>query len=678
MDRFRQSRVSWQRAPSLLLLVVLLVGGPWGNALPQEVVSETAGLGPQNGGTIEIAPATSFDPGVYPSALLYGPQDSFWFTLLKGNAIGTFTPPSTVISQTVPTAQSEPYDLTIGGDHKLWFSEQSGNQIGRYDMQGNFDEFPLAAANVHPSQVALGQDGGVWFTELEGNRVGRIAEDGGIEEYPLTNANSRPLGIAVDLDGNIWFTEWSGYRIGKLSPLGELSEFPISSPPAQPSEIILGPDGNLWFIYNSGRRVTRIEPVSGVMTSYTLLTASTSLLDLAIGPDGKIWFLGVQSMGHFDATVSGPANLVETTLPPFDFQGQGRSQLIAGPDEYMYFIRMDKQEVYTATVGTAERRDLQVFINDMPRFLLAGGEFRLAAEVVNWSESPATNVQIDLSLDSYIGYVGIDAPGATCGEAGGHVLCDLTSLAGGESFPFTYTLQTNRIGGEEEQWFLSLETSSSEGDYLPANNRQIRFVDALTAFRYFNDFSEGADEYWSHDTTTNPSGNLKYLGIFDNDRVTLTFEDLPPHDQAWICFDLYVLGPWDGSHVVDPEGGGNPPEVIGPDLWSLYLDEERLLVTSYSNRVGLSQAYPGFYPQDENPAQYQAKEIGHFSLDPDSLDARYHLCYLKVHTADRLTATFFGLNLKALEAEGWGLDNVEVKIFYHAVYDWLYLPIVAR
>jgi virginiamycin B lyase len=676
MHRFRRSRVSWQQAPGFLLLVVLLVGGPWGSASPLEI--EGGGFAPQNGGSIEIGTAASLSAGDYPSALLYGPQDSFWLSLLKGNAIAEFTPPSTVISDTVPTAMSEPFDLTIGGDHNLWFSEQKGNQIGRYDMQGNFDEFPLPIANVYPSQVALGQDGGVWFTELEGNRIGRIAQDGGIDEYPLPNANSRPLGIAVDLDGNIWFSEWSGYRIGKLTPLGELSEFTISSPPAQPTEMILGPDGNLWFIYNSGRRITRLEPVSGVMTSYTLLTTSTSLLDLAIGPDGKMWFLGVQSMGHFDATVDGPANLVETALPPFDFQGQGRSQLIAGPDDYMYFIRMDEQEIYTSTVGTSERRDLQVFINDMPRYLLAGGEFTLAAEVVNWSVNPATDVQIDLTLDSFIEYVDIDAPGASCGEAGGHVLCDLTSLAGGESYPFTYTLQTTRIGGGEEEWFLSLETSSSEGDYLPANNRQIRFVEALTAFRYFNDFSLGADEYWSDDTTANPYDDLKYLGVFDNDWVTLTFEDLPPHDRVWVCFDLYVLGPWDGSHVVDPEGGGNPPEVIGPDLWSFYLDEERLLVTSFSNREALSQAFPGFYPQDENPAQFRASEIGNFSPDPEGPDARYRLCYLREHTADRVTASFYGLNLNALEAEGWGLDNVEVKIFYYAVYDWLYLPLVAR
>jgi virginiamycin B lyase len=677
MNRLRQSRVSWRQAPGFLLLLVLLAGGPWGSAGAQNVDLGAEGLAPQNG-TIDIAPVASFSAGAYPSALLYGPQDSFWFNLLKGNAIASFTPPSTVSSESVPTAASEPYDLTIGPDKKLWFSEQKGNQIGRYDLQGAFDEFPLPRAGVYPSQVALGQDGGVWFSELEGNRIGRIAQDGEMVEYPLPNSNSRPLGVAVDLEGNIWFSEWSGCRIGKLTPQGDLSEYEITDPPLKPSEIILGPDGNLWVIFNSGRRIVRVDPGSGGMTAYTLPTVSSSLLDLAIGPDGAIWFLGVQSMGHFDATLSGPANLVETGLPPFDFQGQGRSQLIAGPDEYMYFTRMDEQEVYTATVGTADLRDLQVFINHLPRYLLAAGEFKLAAEVQNWSENPATDVQIDLALDSFIEYVDIDAPGATCGEAGGHVVCDLPSLAGGDSFPFTYTLQTTRVGGGEEQWFLSLEASSSEGDYLPANNRQIRFMDVLTAFRYFNDFSLGADEYWSEDTTSNPFGGLIYLGPFDNDRVILTFEDLPPHDRAWICFDLYVLGPWDGSHVVDPEGGGNPPEVIGPDLWSFYLDEERLLVTSFSNRDDLTQAYPGFYPQEENPAQASANAIGNFGPVAGSSDARYHLCYVREHTADQLAATFYGLNLNVLEAEGWALDNVEVKIYNNAVFDWLYLPVVVR
>ena len=671
MNQWTQKYVnSLGRASGGLLVWGLLMSGIWGYGVMKSEASTSS---------INISPVIHFGSGSYPSGLVHGPQNATWLTLAKSNEIGSFTvqPPVTA-TVSLPTGAAYPYDLTIGPDKHLWFTEQAGNQIGRYDLQSTIEEYLLPEAGAYPSQIVSGQDGGVWFSELEGNSIGRIAQDGEITEYELPNPTSRPLGIAVDLEGNIWFSEWGGFRIGKLTPQGELSEYTIANPPSNPSEIILGPDDNLWFIYNTGRKIVRIDPSNGEMTSYQLSTTSTSFMDIALGPDGKVWFLGVQSTGSFDITPDGPANLTEVSLPPFDFQGQGRSQLIAGPGNQMYFTRMDSQEVYSVTVGAADLRDLQVFINYIPRLLLATGEFKLGAEVQNWSENTATDVLIDLTLDSFIKYVDMEAPGMSCGETSGHVLCGLPTLAGGESFPFTYTLQTTRLAGEEEQWLMSVEASSIQGDYLPANNRQFRFVEVLTTFRYFNDFSLGSDEHWSDLSTDNPSTGLIYSGPFDNKRLTLSFEELPLHDRVDLCFDLYVLGPWDGSSLSNPSDPGNPVQVIGPDLWSLYLDQDQRLITSFSNLEDLEQAYPADYPEELSPAQAGAVAVSNFDRDASTLDSRYHLCYQGQHVANNLLFTFYGLNLDGLAGETWALDNVDLRIYYKDIFDWLYLPLMAR
>jgi virginiamycin B lyase len=644
-----------------------------------------AGRQPSAPHLLETGPVFSFPAGSNPTSLVYGPQGSFWSTLPGSNTIASLILPGTVLTATIPTPQALPYDLIIGPDRALWFSEQHAGQIGRYHPgTATFSEFLLLHANGSPARLALGQEGNLWFTEVDGNRIGRVTPQGVVTEYDLPHPASTPIGFATALDGSLWFTERNGHRIGRIIPGNwqlDLTEYD-TDPLRRPTEIILGPDGNLWFIYEIGPRLVRVDPATGGMTTYILPTASTSLLDLAIGPDGRLWFLGAQTVGSFAVTPGGPDDLHEAKVAPNVFEGEGNSRLIAGPGADMFYITSNTQNVYTATVeGGATLRDLQLFLTGLSPVALAAGEFYLNAQVQNWSDSPASGVEISLTLDSDIQFVNLETPGgpAAClqvGAAPPQVACDLGSLPGAQSLPLTVTLQTTRIAGNAAGRSLALRVMPAEGDYLPANNRITRGIKLLTSIDYFNDFSHGNDAHWSHANTSNPLGDLIYLGTFSDDRVTFTFADLPPHNQAWLCFDLYVLGPWDGSSLVDPNSNVSPPPVIGPDLWAFYVNDNRQLSTSFSNNPGLEQAYTANYLEGVFPAHTGAVAIGDFDANPNALDTRYHLCTRLEHTAQDFIATFYGLNLDDLE--NWALDNVSLKIYYDAAFDWIHLPLIIR
>ncbi len=114
-------------------------------------------------------------------------------------------------------------------------------------------------------------------------------------------------------------------------------------------------------------------------------------------------------------------DLQEADVNPDVFEGEGNSRLIAGPGAEMFYITSNTQDVYTATVeGGAALRDLQLFLTGLPPVALAAGEFYLTAEVQNWSDSPATGVEISLTLDANIQFVNLETPGglATCTEVG--------------------------------------------------------------------------------------------------------------------------------------------------------------------------------------------------------------------------------------------------------------------
>jgi virginiamycin B lyase len=629
---------------------------------------------------IQVGVAAQFPPGSAPTGLIYGPESAFWFALGGANAIAAFTPPAITATLPLPVAAARPYDLVIGSGREIWFTEQAANQIGRLTLgTRQFTDYPLPNAAAFPAQIILGQDGGLWFTEFEGNRIARIAADGSLTSYELPNPGSRPLGIASDTNGDLWFTEWGGFRIGRLTTAGSLTEYTIASPISRPSAITLGPDGAMWFTYEFGPFVGRIA-ANGAIQTFSLITQSTALFDLAVGPDGKLWFLGVASVGRFDASASDPANLTETAIPAV-FESEGRSQIVAGPGNEMAFITANSQNVFTATVpGGASERDVQVFINDLPPVLLAGGEFTVTAEIHNWSSSAANGVQIVLPLDTDINFNRLLIPSgsAGCTTLNQTVTCPLGNLPASSSLPLTVTLEALRTSPYPADRRFDMRVTLQENDFQPANNRSFRDVQVASVLEYANDFSLGSDAHWLPTQTYKTQSGLSYLGMFDGDVVTFNWNDLPPHDSVDICFDLYILGGWDGSASQEPAAFSPASNFIGPDLWSFYLDERRMLVSSFSNRAVLRQSFPDPYNEGNHPAQDAVLGIGDFDDAPVVTDARYHLCQTLSHAEKSLTARFNGVNLNERLDEKWALDNVHVRVFYQAAFDWLYLPLLIR
>lgn len=152
----------------------------------------------------------------------------------------------------VPTANSEPGDITAGPDGNLWFTERA-DRIGRINPStGAITEFPLpkicgSSAGCIPVGIVAGPDDNLWFTEINGNNIGRISTIGVITEYPLLTANSVPEGITAGPDGNLWFAEYNGNNIGRISPTSKhkLDEFAVPTANSGPVGIIAGSDGNM-------------------------------------------------------------------------------------------------------------------------------------------------------------------------------------------------------------------------------------------------------------------------------------------------------------------------------------------------------------------------------------------------------------------------------------------------
>ena len=74
-------------------------------------------------------------------------------------------------------------------------------------MAGVVTEFPVPTAASQPYQITAGLDGNLWFTEFAGNKIARITTAGVITEFEIPIAAGQPMGITWGPDGNVWFTE---------------------------------------------------------------------------------------------------------------------------------------------------------------------------------------------------------------------------------------------------------------------------------------------------------------------------------------------------------------------------------------------------------------------------------------------------------------------------------------
>ena len=671
--RVDNKKTVWLRIAGIVLLLILLV--PAGMTLAQySLIIETFAVLP---------------PGSLPGALVYGPGHSYWLSQMEGNAITFFQEPDALSEITLFNENSKPYDAVVGPDKLVWFTENQNSSLGKIELDGLtptgeqivlISEYELPASGRDPNQILFGQEGGLWFTEFNANKIGFRTPSGEMKEYAVS-AGARPMGISSDQNGNIWFTEWGTKAIGKINPEGELVEIPIPGAIFRPTEMIRDQYGYLWVLFDNLGKVLRLNPATQIIETFEIGSKlSSSFVDIALGVDGKIWLLGTESIGWFDITDSGPQNFEEMEINPKIFEGEGRAQLVAGPDSNMLFTHNNNDTIAQIQLPDSGMRDLQIFLDKQYPQVLAAGEFYQTVELINWSLQDAEDVSLTLELDENIELVEIQGiPEEDCKIETKKVICLVGNIPASSSFEALATFRASRIPDYIVERSLAFSVDLGAGDYLPTNNRQFRTVNIRQSIDYFNDFAvEAEQEYWSHTQITPSETASETLGRFSNENVSITFENLPPHDEITICFQLYVMGDWDGNQFKDPDSITEPVPTIGPDIWVNYIDNNRLVVASFSNQPQFLQSFPDNYREGEHPAQLGSRAIGDFDSDGVINDARYDFCYLRKHQQNSFKTTFYGVNLASDQGETWSIDNVKAKIYYHALYDWLYMPIIGQ
>tara|TARA_B100001250_G_scaffold402608_1_gene415929 strand:+ start:272 stop:964 length:693 start_codon:yes stop_codon:yes gene_type:complete len=175
----------------------------------------------------------------------------------------------------------------------------------------------------------------------------------------------------------------------------------------------------------------------------------------------------------------------------------------------------------------------------------------------------------------------------------------------------------------------------------------------------------------------------KVLGNFNNDGFTIHLEDVGNHEYAFVSFDLFIHGTWDGNF----NGFQNNDK---PDKWIIEFNPEMDLfkdtsadrfITTFSNspcwpNYCLRQSYPENYPFENNPKKgsfqvdLEEKCPGNFFGGPTSL---YKIEKGFKSNGNNIVIRFYDelYQPNAIDKNGipqekcdesWSLDNLKIRV----------------
>jgi virginiamycin B lyase len=332
-----------------------------------------------------MSPSRSFKQSVVMIAML---TSAFSVVTPSAPQAQANVPPVTITEYPLPTPDSFPGGLAVGGDKAIWFYESGANKIGRITVDGHITEYPIPTANsALPRQgfVGSGPDGAIWFTESAANKLGRISPDGKISEYPIPSAaalkdpasgktvnTSFPIAVVTGPDGAVWFNERNTNKIGRITLDGRITETPTLSQGTGYLGLSVGADHALWGTDNFSptNKIARIA-LDGKVTEYLVPTPRAGVLRITAGPDGALWFceFGANKIGR--VTVDGKFS--EYDLPT----GMGPVGITAGPDQALWFTGYNSNEIGRLTTAGALTRYAVPTEKSQPYHLVSGPDGNL-------------------------------------------------------------------------------------------------------------------------------------------------------------------------------------------------------------------------------------------------------------------------------------------------------------
>jgi virginiamycin B lyase len=253
----------------------------------------------------------------------------------------------------VPTANSQPRDITVGSDGNLWFTEgkdiftpgpdpngggTTHHNVGSITPTGEITEFRIEEG-IGPTQCFCSPN------DIPG--LGRITTGGEILPFVAPN-NSLANGSGIAAHGDdIWYADFNNdslWRYDTTGPDTGFTQFPVP----EPSDVAVDEAGIVWFAATSDQAIGRLDPATGIPT----LTHTPTLIPrgITVAADGDVWFSSrfpPQGVGELDSAKLAPDTNDVREFPLTD--NPGPQDIAASPDGSVWFTQTTEGNIARIT-----------------------------------------------------------------------------------------------------------------------------------------------------------------------------------------------------------------------------------------------------------------------------------------------------------------------------------------
>jgi virginiamycin B lyase len=199
-------------------------------------------------------------PNSEPWDVAIGQDGTVWFTERAGNKIGKLVPATgQIVEYPVPSPNAQPRSLGVWGT-SVWFTEAGVGKLGWFSTRTlEIQELPPPTSNSFPQDLALGAAGNPWLTEMQGNKIAtfRASTFQDFLEIDVTTANSEPFGITVQGEEAVWFTLRAANKLGRFGGGLPPVEFPLPTQNSAPTGIAVDGSGCAWYTAPGANRIGR-------------------------------------------------------------------------------------------------------------------------------------------------------------------------------------------------------------------------------------------------------------------------------------------------------------------------------------------------------------------------------------------------------------------------------------
>lgn len=383
-----------------------------------------------------------------PNAIIFGPNDRFWFVEFLAGKLGEFFEQNDSFKEfSIPENNSIPASLAMDGLGNIWFSDQSGQgSIWMFDPQNDhFTQYDTLTKDSTPLFILADRENDIWFTETTANRIGELVYPNyKMVEYALPSTNSGPVelawgenesylwitetytgkiarfdvsshnfieyvpppsltlrypvGIVTDSFGNVWVSEHGGSAVVELTPGNfTFKSYPTSVPNNQfpisaVATLAIDSQGRLWFVEHYANKVGRLDPATGQMEEFQIPSTEPAYSVLnALDARGNFWFTEFSS----NAIGEVPNNATSPLETEVELSQDGNATsgstihaqvIVSNTEDVRQSVTLSTSSSFTVTGSTSSQ---QIALNSSTLDLPPGGDAVVSAEITPNASLPS-------------------------------------------------------------------------------------------------------------------------------------------------------------------------------------------------------------------------------------------------------------------------------------------------